>query len=235
MTHFESPLDVLVIATHPDDAEIGVGGTIVRCAREGLRVGVLELTNGEPTPHGSPEIRARETQAASERLGLTARTNLGLPNRSVEHTLEARRMLAGVLRIARPRYLFAPYWDDAHPDHVAASQLSDAARFWAKLSRSDLRGEPFWPPRIFYYWSIHLRIHPKPAFVVDISDHIDRKMEALRAYESQFVTGRPAAFPTALDDIRDRARYWGWTIGKPYGEPFASREEIGLNGLAGIV
>jgi N-acetylglucosamine malate deacetylase 1 len=231
----EFPLDVLVVATHPDDAEIGVGGTIVHCARAGLRVGVLDLTDGEPTPHGTPEIRRQETTDATRLLGLAWRQNLGLPNRSVEHTLEARRRLAGVFRTTRPRIIFAPYWDDAHPDHVAASQLCDAARFWAKLTRSDLPGEPFWPPRIFYYWSIHLRIHPKAAFVIDISDCIEQKMQAVAAYQSQFVAGKPNVFPTSLDDIRDRARYWGWTIGKAYGEPFGSREEIGLSGLEGIV
>jgi len=131
--------------------------------------------------------------------------------------------------------VFAPYWDDSHPDHVAASRLSEDARFWAKLTRSDLPGEPFWPPRMFYYWSIHLRIHPKPAFVLDISDHLEQKMQSVQAYASQFSAGRPATFPTPLDDIRDRARYWGWTIGKAYGEPFCSREEIGLSGLDGIV
>lgn len=229
------PLDILVIATHPDDAEIGVGGTLARSARAGLRTGILDLTNGEPTPHGSPELRARETLAASEALGLAWRKNLGLPNRSVEATLEARRALAGVLRTVRPRYIFAPYWDDSHPDHIAASRLCEDARFWAKLSRSDLAGEPFWPPRMFYYWSVHLRIHPKPAFVLDISDAIDAKMQALSAYPSQFVTGRPTTYPTALDDIRDRARYWGWTIGKAYAEPFASREEIGLESVVDII
>jgi bacillithiol biosynthesis deacetylase BshB1 len=229
------PLDILVIATHPDDGEIGVGGTLARAARAGLRTGILDLTNGEPTPHGSPELRARETSAASEALGLAWRKNLGLPNRSVEATLEARRALAGVLRTVRPRYIFAPYWDDSHPDHIAASRLCEDARFWAKLSRTDLAGEPFWPPRMFYYWSVHLRIHPKPAFVLDISDAIDAKMQSLSAYQSQFVTGRPTTYPTALDDIRDRARYWGWTIGKAYAEPFGSREEIGLGSVLDIL
>jgi bacillithiol biosynthesis deacetylase BshB1 len=227
----ETPLDILVIATHPDDAEIGVGGTIIRALAGGKRVGVLDLTSGEPTPHGSPERRARETAAASQALGLTWRQNLGLPNRSVQATLEARRQLAGVLRTVRPQIIFSPYWDDSHPDHVAASRLCEDARFWAKLSRSDLAGEPYWPPKMFYYWSIHLRIHPKPAFVVDISDAIDQKMESIRAYASQFLEGRPQVFPTALDDIRDRARYWGWTIGAAYAEPFGSREEIGLKTL----
>jgi bacillithiol biosynthesis deacetylase BshB1 len=224
----------LVVAPHPDDAEISTGGMLLRSQREGLRVGVVELTNGEPTPFGSPEIRAAETARATEILRLEWRHNLGLPNRSLEATLDARRALAEVFRVMRPRIIFAPYWEDVHPDHVAASQLIDAARFWSKLSKTDMQGEPYWPPRILYFWSIHLRIHPKPAFVLDISDVIDEKMAAIRAYESQFLTGRSQQFPSPLDDIRDRARYWGWTIGKAYGEPFASREEIGLSSLTAL-
>ena len=230
-----APLDVLVVAPHPDDAEIGVGGTILLCRQQGLRVGVIDLTTGEPTPHGSLEIRAAETAVSTQILGLDWRANLGLPNRSLQEDLESRRVLAGVFRLTRPKIIVAPYWEDAHPDHVAASRLADDARFWAKLSKSDLPGDPFWPPRMLYFFSIHLRIHPKPAFVLDISPHIDAKLNSIRCYESQFVTGRPQTFPTALDDIRDRARYWGWTIGAAYGEPLASREEIGLRDLKSLV
>lgn len=228
------PLDLLVVAPHPDDAEIGAGGTLIRSREQGLRVGVVELTTGEPTPHGSEEIRRRETAAATEVLGLDFRENLGLPNRSLQHTLEARRALAGVFRRTRPKTILAPYWEDAHPDHVVANELCDAARFWAKLSRTDLPGAPFWPPRMLYFFSIHLRIHPSPSFVMDISDQIEKKMQAINCYESQFLTGRSKEFPTILDDIRDRARYWGWTIGTAYGEPFTSKEEIGLSSLESL-
>ncbi len=234
----ETPLDVLVIATSSRRR----GNRRRRdhrplCPRPAFASGILDLTDGEPTPHGSPERRAAETVAASKPLGLAWRKNLGLPNRSLQDTLEARRLLAGVLRHDAARViLFARYWDDSHPDHVAASRLCEDARFWAKLTRSDLPGEPFWPPRLFYYWSIHLRIHPKPAFVLDISDcHRAEDGSRCALTPSQFVEGRPPVFPTPLDDIRDRARYWGWTIGTAYGEPFGSREEIGLKGLDGIV
>jgi bacillithiol biosynthesis deacetylase BshB1 len=228
------PLDLLVVAPHPDDAEISVGGTILRSKLDGLRVGVVELTNGEPTPHGSPEIRSRETAASTEILGLDWRENLGLPNRSLQDDLEARRKLAEVFRLTRPGIILAPYWEDAHPDHVAASRLADDARFWSKLSKTDMAGERFHPPRIYYYWSIHLRIHPSSAFVLDVSDVIETKMQAIHCYESQLITGRSTEFPTILDDIRDRARYWGWTIGAAYGEPFASREEIGIESLRAL-
>src|SRR5690242_2579717 len=140
-----APLDYLVIAPHPDDAELGVGGTIPLLQAQGARVGVLDLTDGEPTPHGSPEVRRRETEAASAVLGLAYRGNLGLTNRRLVNDLEARARLAGAIRQLRPRVLFAPYWDDSHPDHVAASALVDAARFWGKLTKTDLPGEPHYP------------------------------------------------------------------------------------------
>lgn len=229
------PLDVLVVAPHPDDAEISVGGTIAASRNQGMRVGVVELTSGEPTPHGSLEIRARETANATRILDLNWRGNLSLPNRSLQPTLEARRKLAEVFRLTKPRVILAPYWQDAHPDHVAASSLCDDARFWSKLSRSDLDGERFWPPMLLHYFSIHLRIHPAASVVLDISDHIDVKMNAVSAYKSQLIEGRSTDHPTVIDDIRDRARYWGWTIGKAYAEPLTNREQIGISSLQDVL
>lgn len=228
-------LDILVIAPHPDDAELGMGGAILKLKAEGLRVGVLDLTSGEPTPHGSPEIRQRETAAATGILGLDWRENLGLPNRSLEPTLEARAKLAGVIRQQRPRWLFAPYWEDAHPDHVAATQLVDAARFWSKFTKTDLPGEPHHPARIYNYYCVHLKLTPQPAFVLDISDQWVQKLAAIRCFESQFITGRPTQSPTFLDQLRDEAAYWGKTIGTEYGEPFACREPLGLSTMSGFV
>ena len=224
-------LDILVVAPHPDDAELGMAGAILRFKAESLRVGVLDLTTGEPTPHGTLELRQAETAAASEILGLDWRENLGLINRSLEPTLDARRQLAGVFRQVRPKIIFAPYWVDAHPDHLAAVELIEAARFWSKLTKSDLPGEPFFPARILHYFSVHLRIPEQPAFVLDISPFWDDKRRALECYQSQFITGRPTVSPTFIDTLRDRAAYWGWSIGTAYAEPFASREPIGLRSL----
>jgi N-acetylglucosamine malate deacetylase 1 len=231
----DTKLDVLVVAPHPDDAEIGMAGTILKLQAEGAMVGVLDLTSGEPTPLGSPEIRRQETVAATELLGLGWRENLGLSNRSLEPTLEARAQLAGVFRQTRPRWIFAPYWIDAHPDHVAAAQLIEAARFWSKLTKTDLPGEPFYPERIYHYFSVHLRLTPQPAFVVDISEHWDRKRAVIECYRSQFIAGRPEQPPTFVDRLRDQAATWGWSIGARYGEPFASREPIGLRGLKSLM
>ena len=227
-------LDLLVVAPHPDDAEISVGGIIAASRGQGLRVGVVELTSGEPTPHGTVEIRRAETEAATRILDLNYRTNLNLPNRSLQPTLEARRKLAETFRLTRPLIILAPYWQDAHPYHVAASTLCDDARFWSKLSRSDLEGDPYWPGLLLHYFSIHLRIHPAASVVVDVSPHIETKMDAVMAYHSQLIQGRSSEHPTVIDDIRDRARYWGWTIGKAFAEPLTNREQIGIRSLNDI-
>ncbi len=229
------PLDVLVIAPHPDDAELGMGGAILKLRDDGFSVGVLELTSGEPTPFGTPELRAQETAAATAVLGLDWRGNLGLPNRSLEATLDARAKLAGVIRQLRPKWLFAPYWVDAHPDHVAAIELIEAARFWAKLTKTDLPGEPHHPSRVYHYYCVHLRVVEKPALVLDISRYWERKLAAIACYQSQFVTGRPTTAPTFLDRLRDQAAYWGWSIGTQYGEPLAVREALGLTSLRDLI
>jgi LmbE family N-acetylglucosaminyl deacetylase len=111
----------------------------------------------------------------------------------------------------------------------------DAARFWAKLTKTDLPGAPHYPQRIIYYFSVHLRLHPRPSFVLDITPHIEAKMQALACFRSQFIEGRPTTPPTFLDELRQRARYWGWAVGAGYAEPFLCREEIGLRGLRDLV
>jgi bacillithiol biosynthesis deacetylase BshB1 len=228
-------LDILVIAPHPDDAELGAAGAIMKFKSEGLKVGVLDLTSGEPTPFGSLEIRARETAAATEILGLDWRGNLGLPNRKLEATLEARHALAAKFRELRPKWLFAPYWVDAHPDHVAATELVEAARFWSKLTKTDLPGEPWHPRRIFNYYCVHLKLNAQPAFILDISEYWERKMASIRCYHSQFIEGRPTDPPTFLDQLRDEAAYWGKSIGVRYGEPFTSREPIGMSSMTTLI
>lgn len=228
-------LDALVVAPHPDDAELGMGGAILKMLASGKKVGVLDLTSGEPTPHGSPEKRLAETAAATKVLQLSWRGNLGLPNRSLEPTLDARKELASVFRLTRPRWIFAPFWIDAHPDHTAATQLVDAARFWAKLSKTDMPGERFHPERIYNYYCVHLKMHAQPAFVLDISDVWEQKIESIRCFKSQFIDGREDMDPTFLDQLRDEAAYWGKSIGVKYGEPFTSREPIGMSSLSSLV
>jgi bacillithiol biosynthesis deacetylase BshB1 len=224
-------LDALVVAPHPDDAELGMGGTIIRLIRQGRSVGILDLTSGEPTPLGNPELRAAETAAANAKMGNPWRRNLGLPNRNLEATLLHRRAVAAVFRQVRPSLLFAPFWEDAHPDHTAATKLVEDARFWSKLTKTDIPGEPFHPARILYYFSVHLRIVERPSLAIDISDQLDAKVAALRCYRSQLLDNQPEGGPGVIDSVCDRTRYWGHFIGVRHAEPFASREPIGLRGL----
>ncbi|MEM1228564.1 MAG: bacillithiol biosynthesis deacetylase BshB1 [Planctomycetota bacterium] len=229
------PLDFLVIAPHPDDAELGMGGTIIKMIQAGMRVGVLDLTSGEPTPNGTMATRATETDAATDVMRLTWRGNAGLVNRALQPTLGARELIASYIRCLRPRWLFAPYWDDAHPDHTAGTQLAEAARFHAKLSKTDMPGSPHHPQRIYYYFCMHLRLAVQPAWIVDISDQWDQKCAAVMAYESQFVTGRPTKPAPLTDQFRDEAANWGRLIGRRFGEPFATREPLAMTSLRDLI
>ncbi|TWU07739.1 bacillithiol biosynthesis deacetylase BshB1 [Stieleria varia] len=228
------PLDFLVVAPHPDDAELGMGGTIARMIQQGWRVGILDLTTGEPTPHGSEEIRRAETLAATEILGVTWRGNAGLPNRELQHTLQSRALVASYFRMLRPRWIFAPYWHDAHPDHIVATDLIEAARFWSKLSKTDMPGERFHPERLFYYYCVHLRLAVQPNWIVDISQQWEKKRASVAAYESQFITGRPTEPVTFLDRVEADAAYWGRLIDRQYGEPFACKEPLALTSLRDV-
>lgn len=229
--------DILVFAPHPDDAELGMGGTIAKLLARGIDVAVVDMTDGEPTPHGSREIRAQETARAGKALGLGdhQRTQLDLINRQVRHDLSSRHALAAVIRRFKPRWLFAPVLPDAHPDHAAATRIIEDARFDAKLTQTDIPGEPHYPERIFYYYCTHIRLHPDPRFVLDVSEVYDKKLAALEAYQSQFYTGRGDQAGAVVELIRTRDRYFGDRIGTRYGEPFTCHELIGLRDLACMI
>jgi bacillithiol biosynthesis deacetylase BshB1 len=216
----------LIFAPHPDDAEIGMGGTIAAMVAAGVRVVVVDLTDGEPTPFGSLEVRARETAAASQVLGIRERRLLNLPNRALFDTVENRTQVAAVIREIRPTLIFSPYWEDLHPDHVQASALVDAARFYAKFVKSDLPYQPWFAPRQLYFFSTHLRVRFNPSVVFDISQQLEQKMAAIRAYESQFVhhPGNVAR----VQAIETEALYWGMQSGVRAAEPFVSREVVRL-------
>ena len=228
-------LDVLVVAPHPDDAELGMGGAIAKLLQSGKRVGVLDLTSGEPTPFGSEETRQTETALATKILGLTWRGNLGLPNRSLQATLENREKLASVFRLSQAPWIFAPYWEDAHPDHVAALSLIEDARFWAKLSKTDMPGERYHPKRIYNYYCVHLKQSLNPAFILDISEAWAVKKQSIEAYRSQFFIGREEERPSLIERIETEAKYWGHKIGVQYGEPFHCKEPLGLSNLVSLI
>jgi bacillithiol biosynthesis deacetylase BshB1 len=217
---------LLIIGPHPDDQELGMGGTIARLVEQGHRVHLVDMTDGEPTPLGSPEIRQRESAAAAKILGVQ-RTQLGLINREVIHDLSGRHRLAAVIRVHRPDVLFLPYPVDAHPDHVAVTRIGEDARFDAKLTHSDIPGEPFYPKRILYYFCTHLRMSFQPTFCIDVSGQIEKKMAAVLAYESQFVWNHSPV----PEMVKTLTAYFGGRIGAAHAEPFFSHETLGLNGL----
>jgi bacillithiol biosynthesis deacetylase BshB1 len=216
----------LVIGPHPDDQELGMGGTIARLVHQGHRVHLVDMTNGEPTPHGSPEIRQRESAAAAKILGV-GRTQVGLINRQVTHDIPSRHKLAAVIRAHKPDVLFLPYPLDAHPDHVAVTRIGEDARFDAKLTKTDIPGDPWHPRRIIYYFCTHLRMSFQPTFCIDISAQIEKKMSAVAAYESQFV----ANSSSVPEMVKTLNAYFGGRIGVAYAEPFFSHETLGFSGL----
>jgi len=224
--------NILVVGPHPDDQELGMGGTIARLAQQGHDVLLLDMTNGEPTPHGSPEIREREWTRAAEILNVKRR-QLGLINREVEHTLQARHAVAGVIRAHQASIVFLPFPEDAHPDHRATTRIVEDARFDAKLSKINLPGDPIYPTWLIYYYCTHLRHVAQPSFCVDISEQIETKIESIVAYESQFVI--PEKNRVIVDWLRQFNGYMGSRIRTAYAEPFWTREPLGLNSLDGVV
>jgi bacillithiol biosynthesis deacetylase BshB1 len=218
-------LDLLVIGPHPDDAELGMGGTLARAKAEGRATGIIDLSRGEAATKGTPEERAREAEAASRVLGLDLRRNLGWPDSRIMDSEDRRLQLAHLIRELRPNVVVAPHGSDRHPDHVAAAQIVPAAVHLAGLRNSPLSGEPFKPRELFFYmgnepFEAHL--------VVDTSDYIEVWEEAVRCYRSQF-TGA-AASETVTPDIyrrrRGRAAYWGTFIDADYGEPLLARRPV---------
>lgn len=223
--------NILVAGPHPDDQELGMGGTIARLAEQGHSVLLLDMTNGEPTPHGSVETRAREAARAAEILGVP-RVCIDLPNRQVEHTLAARHRTAAVIRQHQAQIVFLPYFEDAHPDHRAVTRIVEDARFDAKLTKIDLPGDPIYPRWLFYYYCTHLRHVAQPSFCLDITAQMDRKEAAIKAYESQFVV--PERNRKIVTWLRQMNGYMGSRIGTDYAEPFFTREPLGLASLQGL-
>ena len=214
---------VLIIAPHPDDAELAMGGTIVKMIDAGWDVTIVDLTDGEPTPLGSKDIRSQETTAASTALGIKQRTCLGMPNRYLQASLRNREILAETIRGSRPDILFGPKLPDWHPDHVAAANLVRDARFHAKLHKTNMAGLPHWTPLQFNYFSSHRDHYPKPSFIIDITDQWEKKINAIKAYQSQ-IRNTPFVDGTSLvDKVEIICRYFGHCAGVKFGEPFFSQ------------
>lgn len=223
---------IIVVGPHPDDQELGMAGTIARLVGQKHDVLLLDMTDGEPTPHGSPQIRDRESAEAANILGVT-RQQIGLANRRIEHTLEARHRVAGVIRTHRAQIVFLPYPEDAHPDHRATTRIVEDARFDAKLTKTDLPGQPIYPKWLIYYYCMHLRQVINPTFCIDISEQIDLKEQAILAYSSQFVV--PERNRRVVTWLRQMNGYMGSRIGAEYAEPFYTTEPLGLVSLDGLL
>jgi bacillithiol biosynthesis deacetylase BshB1 len=222
---------MLVFGPHPDDQELGMGGTIARLAAAGHDVVLVDMTDGEPTPYGDPETRAMEASKAADILGVR-RVQVGLRNRFVEHTIEARHAVAGIIREHQADVLFVPFAEDAHPDHRAVTRIVEDARFDAKLTKIDLPGSPVYPRWVFHYYCTHLRIIPKPSFLMDISGFESAKRASIVAYESQFVT--PERNRGIVDWIDAAGRYFGSRIGVDAAEPFFAAEPLGLTDVSSV-
>lgn len=223
-----------------------MGGTIARLASQGHRVCLLDMTSGEPTPFGDPVTRAAEAAAAARELSapgnpvtrrMLGTTGEGLPNRFVEHSIEARHLVAGVIRAVQADILFVPYFEDAHPDHLAVTRIVEDARFDAKLTKLPMPGDegrpPLFPRRLIYYYATHLRIVPRPSFIFDTTGFEAQKRRSILAYHSQFVLNQKnAQVPDALDA---GGRYFGSRIGVASGEPFFVKEPLGLTTLETVI
>lgn len=235
-------LDALVIGAHPDDAEISLGGTILRMVEAGRRVGVVDLTRGEMGTRGTAEDRDAETAAATESLGLAWRGNLGLPDGRVEVDVASREKLARLLREYAPDVVLAHHTNDLHPDHAACGELARQAWYLSGLKRlAELDGGPpaRRPPRLLHFLG---HVPFEPTFVVDVSGVWERKVEAIRCYCSQLETDEPEDdgkhFLFGADILtraETKARFFGERIGVRYGEPLHHEGPLPVGDLAGFL
>jgi len=222
--------DILAIGAHPDDVEIAVGGTLLKMRDRGYSVVLCHASDGEPTPRGNRETRLAEARAAARFLGAEVEV-LSLRNRYIMDALQARRELALVIRKHRPTLILSPWPVGEHPDHRAVARLADASRFYAKLTKTDDRGEPWelppwWAPDQLYYHLASAVEDPRPAFVVDITEEYPRKQELLACYRSQGNVD--------MERLAKNA-FWGELIGVRYGEAFFRRGGLPLPDLSGFL
>jgi len=234
MSPAETQLDVLAVFSHPDDAELTVAGTLLKLKKLGYRTGVCDMTRGEMGTRGTPEIRAKEALEAARLMKLDVRLNLEQPDGHVWPTEVARTALVRALRTHRPKVLLTTHEDDPHPDHASTSIIVRQAARLASMGRYDEEAgmQPVPMPAIMH--SLFSR-RIVPSFVVDVSEFVDEKMSAIRAYASQFYSEQSKEPATRISDrgflpeIEYRMRYFGSLIGVAAGEPYYVREALNVD------
>jgi bacillithiol biosynthesis deacetylase BshB1 len=223
-------LDILVMAAHPDDAELSCAGTILKHIAAGKKVGIVDFTRGELGTRGTPEIRLQESADATKILGLHARENLGIRDGFFRNDEETQLKLIAVIRKYQPDIILANALEDRHPDHGKGAQLAIDACFLSGLRQIKTGDLPAWRPAQVYHY-IQDR-YLEPDFVVDISSQWDQKEAAIRAFKSQFFdpnSAEPASYissPDFLNFIQARAMEMGHKIGVKYGEGFQSQKTL---------
>jgi N-acetylglucosamine malate deacetylase 1 len=233
-------LDILVLSVHPDDAELGCAGTILKHIAEGKKVGIVDLTQGELGTRGSVEIRAAEAAKAAEILGLTVRENLAIPDGFFENTKEYQLKVIAAIRKYQPEIIITNAYHDRHPDHGRANELVEAASFLSGLRKI----ETFEDGKLQQEWRASIVLHfiqdryIKPDILVDITEYWDKKIESILAYGSQFYNpdweDEPQTYISSPDFIQvteARAREFGKSIGVKYAEGFTSRKILGVDSL----
>jgi len=232
-------LDILVMAAHPDDAELACSGTIRKHLALGKKIGIIDLTRGELGTRGTPEIRLAESAAATEILGIQVRENLGLADGFIVNDAASQLKLIEVIRAYQPDIVLANALEDRHPDHGKGAQLAIDACFLSGLRKIETerygQKQAEWrPKKVFHY--IQDR-YLAPDFVIDITEHWDTKEAAIRAFRSQFFdpnSNEPASYissPEFLNFIEARAREMGHKIGVTYGEGFQTQKTIAIQDL----
>ncbi len=230
-------LDVLIFAAHPDDAELSMGGTIAKLTKNNFKVGLIDLTRGELGTRGTAEIRQKEAFQAAIVLKTSLRENLSIPDGNIEKNKENLSKIVMEIRRYKPKIIFAPYFNDRHPDHVDASSLIKQAMFTTGLSKyktfdKEVLQEAYRPKKLFYYMQTYTF---DPTFIVDITETFETKMKAVYCYSTQFhnpKSAEPETFishPQFINYIDARSRFYGFQIGKNYGEPFYSEEKIEMD------
>lgn len=225
-------VDVLVFGAHPDDIEIGCGGTLIKLTDAGRSIVLVDMVRGELGTRGTVETRTEEAAAAAKILGVAARENLELEDGNIRTTAAAKRKVVEAIRRFRPKTVFVPYWKDRHPDHFHASDLAYEGIFLAGLPRYETGQEAYRPNQLLYYMGW---VEFEPTFIVDITAQYERKMEAIYAYSTQFKSDASPDPQTRLTSeetnwfMRSRMAYYGSLIGRRYGEGYLIRGTLAVD------